>query len=558
MTAPTATRVPLADAIARRRTFAIISHPDAGKTTLTEKLLLYGGAIHQAGSVKARKAQRHATSDWMALEQERGISVTSSVLQFAYHGYQVNLLDTPGHQDFGEDTFRTLVAADSVVMLLDNRKGVEERTRQLFDVCRRRRMPIFTVVNKCDRVGEDPLKLVSDLEAELGIVAVAVHWPIHVGSTIHGTVFRGVYDRRRRRAHLFERDERHGADKVATTTLEVDGPGDPALAAALGGTEEAQAAVARLVHDIELLDLAGHEFDAEAVTAGEMTPVYFASALTNFGVEPFLEDFLPLAPAPLGRESSAGVVAPGIEAFTGFVFKVQANMDPRHRDRVAFLRVCSGRYVAGLDVTHVRTGRGFKLAPPQQFLGRERAFAEEALPGDVVGVHDRGSLRIGDTLAVSAAPRDAAGRLLEYVGIPRFAPEHFARILSRDPLRRKALDKGLRELTEEGAAQVFYAESHLGPVPIIGAVGLLQFDVMLHRLEHEYGAPATLERLPYRHPRWVTGPEAAIRRLGESADLQLLHDAGQRPVLLFRDEWRLRWALERASDNGLTFHDAAP
>ena len=549
---------PLDALIARRRTFAIISHPDAGKTTLTEKLLLYGGAIHQAGAVKARKSQRHATSDWMALEQERGISVTSSVLQFEYLGYQVNLLDTPGHQDFGEDTYRTLVAADSAVMLLDNRKGVEERTRQLFDVCRRRRMPIFTVVNKCDRVGEDPLKLVSDLEAELGITAVAAHWPIHQDTAEQGSVFVGVYDRRRTRAHLFERGTHHGAQRVETRVVDLDGPADPRLVAALGGDETAQAAVDKLAHDVELLDLAGHEFSPEAIIAGEQTPVYFASAITNFGVEPFLEDFLPLAPSPVARESSAGPVAPGLPAFTGFVFKVQANMDPRHRDRIAFVRVCSGRYAAGLEVSHVRTGKSFKLAPPQQFLGRERAFAEEALPGDVVGVHDRGSLRIGDTLASAEAPRDAAGRLLEYVGIPRFAPEHFARILSKDPLRRKALDKGLRELTEEGAAQVFFAESVLGPVPIVGAVGLLQFDVMLHRLEHEYGAPCTLERVPFRYPRWVTGPQPAIERMGEAQDLSLLYDAKEYPVLLFRDEWRLRWALERAETLGLAFHEAAP
>ena len=558
MTAPATSGAPLAAAIARRRTFAIISHPDAGKTTLTEKLLLYGGAIHQAGSVKARKAQRHATSDWMAMEQERGISVTSSVLQFEYHGFQVNLLDTPGHADFGEDTFRTLVAADSVVMLLDNRKGVEERTRQLFDVCRRRRMPIFTVVNKCDRYGEDPLKLVSDVEAELGIIAVAAHWPIHMSDAVHGTVFRGVYDRRRTRAFLFERDEHHGADKVETTVLDLTGPNDPALIAALGGTDEATEAVHKLAHDIELLDMAGHEFDPAAIISGEQTPVYFASALTNFGVEPFLEDFLPLAPAPVGRDSNAGVIEPGIEPFTGFVFKVQANMDPRHRDRVAFLRVCSGRYAAGLDVVHVRTGKAFKLAPPQQFLGRERAFTEEALPGDVVGVHDRGSLRIGDTLAVPHAPKADGGKLLEYVGIPRFAPQHFARILSKDPLRRKALDKGLRELSDEGAAQVFYADSAMGPLPVIGAVGLLQFDVMVHRLQNEYGAPCTLENMPYRYPRWVTGPEEAIKRFGESQDLTLLTDAKDNKVLVFRDEWRLRYALEKGVEMGLSFGEEAP
>ncbi len=558
MTAPTTSTAPLAAQIARRRTFAIISHPDAGKTTLTEKLLLYGGAIHQAGSVKARKAQRHATSDWMALEQERGISVTSSVLQFEYRGFNVNLLDTPGHADFGEDTFRTLVAADSVVMLLDNRKGVEERTRQLFDVCRRRRMPIFTVVNKCDRYGEDPLKLVSDLEAELGIIAVAAHWPIHMSDAVHGTQFRGVYDRRNKRAYLFVRDERHGADKVETTTLNLSGPDDTALFDALGGSEEALQAVERLAHDIELLDMAGHEFDPAAILSGEQTPVYFASALTNFGVEPFLEDFLPLAPSPVGRESNVGVIEPSMEAFTAFVFKVQANMDPRHRDRVAFLRVCSGRYAAGLEVNHVRTGKSFKLAPPQQFLGRERAFAEEALPGDVVGVHDRGSLRIGDTLAANGAPKAEGGKLLEYVGIPRFAPQHFARILSKDPLRRKALDKGLRELSDEGAAQAFFAESSMGPMPVIGAVGMLQFDVMVHRLENEYGAPCTLENLPYRYPRWVTGPEEAISRLGEAQDLTLLLDSKDNRVLVFRDEWRLRWAQEKGAEQGLTFHTEAP
>ena len=554
--APSSANTPLDALIARRRTFAIISHPDAGKTTLTEKLLLYGGAIHQAGAVKARKSQKHATSDWMALEQERGISVTSSVLQFEYLGYQVNLLDTPGHQDFGEDTFRTLVAADSAVMLLDNRKGVEERTRQLFDVCRRRRMPIFTVVNKCDRVGEDPLKLVSDLETELGINAVAAHWPIHMDSAEHGSVFVGVYDRLNKRAYLFERGTHHGAKRVTTATLDVSGPGDTQISKALGGHEDAVKAVAKLAHDVELLDMAGHEFDPVAIIAGEQTPVFFASALTNFGVEPFLEAFLPLAPSPVARESSAGEIAPSLSAFTAFVFKVQANMDPRHRDRVAFLRVCSGRYAAGLDVTHVRTGKTFKLAPPQQFLGRERAFAEEALPGDVVGVHDRGLLRIGDTLATEDAPRDAEGNLPAYVGIPRFAPEHFARIVSKDPLRRKALDKGLRELTEEGAAQVFFAESQMGPVPIVGAVGLLQFDVMVHRLENEYGAPCSLENLPFRYPRWVTGPEESIQRLGESQDLSLLYDSKNRPVLLFRDEWRLRWALERHTE--LTFHEAAP
>src|SRR5690606_9197769 len=418
----------LAAAIARRRTFAIISHPDAGKTTITEKLLLYGGAIHLARAVKARRARRHATSDWMKLEQERGISVTSSVMQFEYDGYQVNLLDTPGHMDFGEDTYRTLVAADSAVMLLDNRRGVEERTRQLFDVCRRRRMPIFAVVNKCDRTGEDPLKLLSDVEDELGIACVAANWPIH-----RDGAFVGVYDRRHRRVHLFSRGEDHGAGRAASDTLDVSGPDDERIVKALGDSYSARSAVEKLAHDVLLLDEAGHEFDADLIAAGEQIPIYFASALTNFGVEPFLEDFLPLAPAPAMRDSTAGPVNPALPAFSGFVFKIQANMDPKHRDRIAFVRVCSGRYSAGLQVTHSRTGKNVRLAAPQQFLARERSFVETAWPGDVVGVHDRGSLRIGDTLVEDGAPRTEDGKPLAFSGIPRFAPEHFARITTKDP-----------------------------------------------------------------------------------------------------------------------------
>ncbi|HEU4563035.1 MAG TPA: peptide chain release factor 3, partial [Gemmatimonadaceae bacterium] len=487
--------MPLADdiraAIRRRRTFAIISHPDAGKTTLTEKLLLYGGAIHLAGSVKARRAQRHATSDWMKLEQERGISVTSSVMQFEYDGYQVNLLDTPGHEDFSEDTYRTLVAADSAVMLLDNRRGVEERTRQLFDVCKRRRMPIFTFVNKCDRVGEDPLKLVSDVEADLGIQCHPVTWPI-----FRGGVFVGVYDRRQRLIHLFDRDEHHGAERAA---VQVGSLEDASVRELLGAAAHEQ-----LVHDIMLLDEAGHPFSHEALLAGDLSPMFFGSALTNFGVEPFLREFLELAPSPAPRDSSAGVVEPTQEAFTGFVFKIQANMDPKHRDRVAFLRVCSGRFEAGMQVRHVRSGKPMRLASPQQFLARERSAVEVAWPGDVIGIMDRGSLRIGDTLSADGD--------LEFRGIPRFPPEHFMRVMPKDPMRRKQFDTGLRELTEEGAAQVFYAESEAGPTPIVGAVGLLQFDVMAFRLEHEYGAPCRFERIPYRYPRWVTGSEAAIDR----------------------------------------------
>ena len=529
----------IAAAIERRRTFAIISHPDAGKTTLTEKLLLYGGAIHLAGAVKGRRAQRHATSDWMKMEQERGISVSSSVMQFEYDGYQVNLLDTPGHEDFSEDTFRTLVAADSAVMLLDNRKGVEERTRQLFDVCKRRRMPIFTFVNKCDRAGEDPLKLISDVEADLGITCHAITWPI-----VHDGIFVGVYDRRRALIHLFDRGEHHGAERVAVQVASLESTHIRDML----GTETHE----RLKTDVALLDEAGHPFDIDALHAGTLSPVFFGSALTNFGVEPFLKEFLELAPQPLPRESTMGTVEPTAPHFTGFVFKIQANMDPKHRDRVAFVRVCSGRFEAGLEVTHVRTGKTLRLSAPQTFMARERTAIEEAWPGDVVGVLDRGVLRIGDTLSANGK--------LEFSGIPRFAPEHFARVVLADPLKRKQLDAGLRQLTEEGAAQVFYTSptETVGPTPIIGAVGLLQFDVMLHRLEHEYGVRCRLEHFSMKHPRWVTGPQSEIERVARGQGRMLLFDAKGAPLLLFQDAWNLRWALQNETGGGIEFHEVAP
>jgi peptide chain release factor 3 len=526
----------LAEEIAKRRTFAIISHPDAGKTTLTEKLLLYGGAIHLAGTVKARRAQRHATSDWMELERQRGISVTSSVMQFAYDGYQVNLLDTPGHQDFSEDTYRTLVAADSAVMLLDNRKGVEERTRQLFSVCKRRRVPIFTFVNKCDRAGEDPLKLLDDVEADLGIACCPMTWPIFGASG----GFIGVYDRVHDAVELFERAHDHGASRTLVQGMKL---GDPELRNVLGDDVHE-----RLITELGLLDVAAHPFDADAMRRGELSPMYFGSALTNFGVEAFLHDFLELAPAPLPRESTTGLVRPTDPAFTGFVFKIQANMDPKHRDRLAFVRICSGRFEAGMQVMHVRTGNPIRLASPQQFLARERTAVSEAWPGDVIGVMDRGTLRIGDALS-------AAGPL-EFSDIPRFPPEHFARVIPSDPLRRKQLDTGLRELSEEGAAQVFYAETASGSAPIVGAIGMLQFDVMQYRLEHEYRAPCRLESISYHFPRWITGPKDAIERAADERGQLRLYDAKGTSVLLFENAWALRWALEHSK--GLTFHEAAP
>jgi peptide chain release factor 3 len=525
----------LPDAVARRRTFAIISHPDAGKTTLTEKLLLYGGAIHLAGSVKARRAARHATSDWMELERERGISITSSVLQFDFDGHRVNLLDTPGHQDFSEDTYRTLIAADSAVMLLDNRKGIEEQTRKLFAVCHRRRTPVFVFVNKCDRAGEPPLKLLDDVESEFGLRCYAVTWPITDGSRLVG-----VYDRITRRIHLFDRDSHHGqtqarervTDLHATEVRELIGP----------------AAHKALLDDIELLDAAGADFDPAEVLEGRLAPAFFGSALTNFGVEPFLRHFLAMAPPPGPRPSTTGPVHPGDPTFAGFVFKIQANMDPRHRDRIAFLRICSGRFEPGLNVRNTRSGESIRLAQPQQFMAQERRHVDEAWAGDVVGIHDRGNLRIGDTLSEDGD--------MQIESMPRFSPEHFARISVRDPLRRKHLDKGLRQLSEEGAAQVFYATTHAGPEPLVGAVGRLQFDVLLHRLQNEYGVAATLQSVPYGHARWVAGPAAEIERLGGTTDRWLVYDAKNRPLLLFESEWTMRHTIERYPS--LEFHDVAP
>ena len=536
MSAPV-TSAAIASTIERRRTFAIISHPDAGKTTLTEKLLLYGGAIHLAGSVKARRAQRHATSDWMALEQERGISVTSSVMQFNWEGYHINLLDTPGHEDFSEDTYRTLVAADSAMMLLDNRKGVEDRTRQLFQVCKRRRMPIFALVNKCDRVGEDPLKLISDVETDLGINCHPITWPIH-----RDGAFVGVFDRRKEQIYLFDRSEDHGAKRATGHEGRLD---SPEMIALLGPEAHQQ-----LRHDLELLDAAGHPFDHDEILSGALVPVFFGSALTNFGVEPFFREFLELAPEPTSRESTLGPVEPTQEAFTGFVFKIQANMDPKHRDRIAFVRVCSGRFDAGMPAMHVRTGKTVRLNAPQQFMARERTTIEEAWPGDVIGIMDRGNLRIGDSLT--------EGQKLEFSDIPRFPPEHFARVVLKDPIKRKQLDAGLRQLTEEGAAQVFYtSQSDVSqPTPIVGAVGVLQFDVMLHRLEHEYGVRCKLEPITARFPRWVTGKEVDIDRLaGEPGRLRIYDTLGN-PVILFESEWAQRWTVDRVT--ALAFHESPP
>ena len=524
----------LAREVARRRTFAIISHPDAGKTTLTEKLLLYGGAIHLAGSVKARRASRHATSDWMEMEQERGISITASVLHFDYEGCRINLLDTPGHQDFSEDTYRALTAADSAIMLLDNRRGVEAQTRKLFAVCSRRRLPIITFVNKCDRPGEDPFKLIDDVQVDLGIRCFPATWPVRRDGRLVGVV-----DRHDNTLHLYAHTGDHGASRPA---VEVRSLTDPELESILEPR-----VLEPLREELEILEVAGEVFDLEAVAAGAASPAYFGSALTNFGVDVLLRRFLELAPPPVARESDRGIVDPVRAPFSGFVFKVQANMDPRHRDRVAFLRICSGAYEPGMEATVARTGRKLRLAPPQEILARERVHGTGAVAGDVVGLHDRGDLRVGDTLSVEP---------LLFPGVPRFSPEHFALVRIENPLRRKQLDKGLRHLAEEGTILLLFSESLSGPVPIVGAVGRLQFDVLVHRLESEYGVQARLEPLPFTCARWARGPEDAVRRLAGAYGARPVEDAEGHAMLLFETEWSLERAAAR--EPSVSFSDAQP
>jgi len=525
----------LAKEIARRRTFAIISHPDAGKTTLTEKLLLFGGAIHLAGSVKARKASRHATSDWLAMEKERGISITASVLHFDYQGFRINLLDTPGHQDFSEDTYRALTAADSAIMLLDNRKGVEEQTRKLFNVCQRRRLPIFTLVNKCDREGEDPLGIIDDVHRDLGIRAFAATWPVRVNGRLVG-----VYDRADERVILYDASSDHGQSRP---TFNVVALGDEALDERLG-----RKGAATLRDEIALLNEAGEPLDPAAVARGEATPVFFGSALTNFGIDVLLERFLEAAPAPVARENGNGVVDPVTNPFSGFVFKVQANMDLKHRDRIAFLRVCSGRFETGTEAIIGRTGKTLRLAQPQEFMARERSHAEDVVAGDVVGLHDRGHLRVGDTVSV--------GEAMEYPGVPRFSPEHFSQVRLDDPMKRKQLDRGLQHLAEEGTILLLYAPSITGPVPIVGAVGRLQFDVLADRLEREYTVRIRLEPLPYHCARWVTGSVSEANEIAALHGRRMVEDVDGHPMILFDNEWALQRSMGQSKD--VVFHDVQP
>jgi peptide chain release factor 3 len=514
----------ISNEVARRKTFAIISHPDAGKTTMTEKLLLYGGAIRLAGTVKARKANKYAVSDWMEIEKQRGISVTSSVLQFQYNDCCINILDTPGHQDFSEDTYRTLVAADSAVMLIDGAKGVEEQTIKLFHVCKMRGIPIFTFVNKMDRASKDPFELMEEIERVLGIKSYPMNWPIGTDGD-----FKGVYNRKLAQIELFD-EGKHGQTAVASTVGKVD---DKVFADLLG-----EHYYKRLCDEIELLDMAGDEFDRKKVIAGELTPIFFGSAMTNFGVQPFLEEFLNLAPAPGIRMSSSGEVDPGSEKFTGFVFKIQANMNPTHRDRIAFIRICSGRFTRGMSVFHIQGGREIRLSQPQQFMAQERTIVEEAYPGDIIGVFDPGIFNIGDSLS-------EGDMQLKFEGMPIFPAEHFARVTVADSMKRKAFVKGINQLSEEGAIQVFKQIDIGIEALIIGAVGILQFEVLEHRLKHEYGVDIRMQHLPYKHARWMDGNAIDPRKLNLTSSSMITQDKEERYVLLFENDWSIRWAEEK-------------
>ncbi len=519
----------------RRRTFAIISHPDAGKTTLTEKLLLYGGAIHLAGSVRARKATRHATSDWMKIEQERGISVTSSVLQFEFEGHAVNLLDTPGHQDFSEDTYRTLTAADAAVMLIDAAKGVEAQTRKLFDVCRMRGIPIFTFINKLDRVARAPMDLMDELETVLGIRSCPMTWP--VGS---GSLFRGIYARDSGKIHVFAR-EGHGEKVVTEEIMSLD---EAVARGALSANERAE-----LDGEVELLSEAGDPFDHARVLAGQLTPMFFGSAMHNFGVDHFLRSFVSLAPPPAPRKTTDGeTIDPEQGELSAFVFKIQANMDPQHRDRIAFLRVVSGEYQKDMSAQHVRLDKKIKLTKPSTFMARERSEIETAYPGDIIGLYDPGHFRIGDAIT--------AGRTFEFEGIPQFAPEFFAIARLLDVSKRKQLQKGLDQLSQEGAIQVFRQRGLLDKDPIVGAVGQLQFDVLRFRMESEYNVTVELAKLPYDRARWLVGPEDELKRL-ERGDLAILvEDRDGLPMLLIRDEFSEGYLKSR--HDKVAFHVTAP
>ena len=511
--------------IKKRRTFAIISHPDAGKTTLTEKFLLYGGAINLAGSVKGKKTAKHAVSDWMEIEKERGISVTSSVLQFNYDGYCINILDTPGHEDFSEDTYRTLMAADSAVMVIDASKGVEKQTIKLFKVCVMRHIPIFTFINKMDREANDPFELLDEIENVLGISTCPINWPIGCGKE-----FKGVYDRKQREVSLFKA-AMNGQKEVATKNIALDAP---ELKAEIG-----DAYLEKLDEDVELLDGASAEFDLAKVQAGDLTPVFFGSALTNFGVETFLQHFLDMTTSPLPRNSSEGLIDPFKEDFSAFVFKIQANMNKAHRDRIAFMRICSGKFTAGMEANHVQGGKKIRLSQPQQMMAHERHIVEEAYAGDIIGVFDPGIFSIGDTICSS-------NKKFMFDGIPTFAPEHFARVRQIDTMKRKQFIKGISQIAQEGAIQIFQEYNTGMEEIIVGVVGVLQFEVLEYRLKNEYNVDIKLETLPYEHIRWIENPqEVDVNRIVGTSDMKKIKDLKGNPLLVFANSWSVNMVLER-------------
>jgi peptide chain release factor 3 len=512
----------------RRRTFGIISHPDAGKTTLTEKLLLFGGAIQMAGAVKARKAARHATSDWMAMEQERGISVTSSVMKFNYRDYEINLLDTPGHQDFSEDTYRVLTAVDSALMVIDSAKGVETQTQKLMEVCRMRNTPIMTFINKLDREGREPLDLLADIEETLQVECAPLSWPIGMGKR-----FRGTYNLYRKQLCLFTAgQETRPQDLVVIEDLD-----DPRVDELLGSQGD------QLREDIALLEGAANPFEPAEYLKGNQTPVFFGSAINNFGVQEMLDAFVEQAPPPRPAATTTREVSPYEEDFSGFVFKIQANMDPAHRDRIAFFRVCSGTFHRGMKVRHHRIGKDVNIANATIFMAQDRTNVEEAYPGDIIGIHNHGTIKIGDTFTDKEP--------LKFTGIPNFAPEHFRRVRLKNPLKSKQLEKGLLQLAEEGAVQLF--RPLFNTDYILGAVGVLQFDVIMARLKTEYGVDAIYEGVEYATARWV---ECDDRKLLDDFEkknqVNLARDAEGKLAYLASSEWRLGHTMEQWP--GIVFH----
>ncbi|AID45308.1 Peptide chain release factor 3 [Candidatus Arthromitus sp. SFB-mouse-NL] len=512
------------DEIKKRRTFGIISHPDAGKTTLTEKLLLYSGAIRLAGSVKARKSSKHATSDWMDIEKQRGISVTSSVLQFNYDGFCINILDTPGHEDFSEDTYRTLVACDSAVMVIDGSKGIELQTKKLFHVCAILNIPIFTFINKVDREIKNPFDLIEEIEQELGINCYPMNWPIGCGDN-----FKGIYQRDEEKIYTFL-NKNHGQDIIDS----YDGNYKEEIFKDILGEQLHKT----LIEDIDLLNILDTPFDHDKILEGKITPVFFGSAITNFGVEIFLKNFLKYSSIPIKRESTIGYISPFEDYFSAFVFKIQANMNPKHRDRIAFMRICSGKFQKGMEVSHIQNNNKIKLSQPQQFFAQEKELIDEAYAGDIIGVFDPGIFSIGDTLTTSKTQ-------FKFNGMPSFSPELFATIKPTNSMKRKQFLKGVTQIAQEGAIQVFREFNFRMEEVIIGVIGNLQFEVLEYRLKHEYNTDIKINKIPYSFIRWIEKSDVPVDNLNLTNDTKKAIDLKGRNILIFQNNWEIQWALDK-------------